>query len=65
MTGPSVLRTLVLPPSADLEEYRQGGTAVDGAATTLTVSGVKFGLRQFALDPQEWRRHLCEVVGRG
>ncbi|WP_239167711.1 nSTAND1 domain-containing NTPase [Catellatospora coxensis] len=65
VTGPSVLRTLVLPPSADLEEYRQGGTAVDGAATTLTVSGVKFGLRQFALDPQEWRRHLCEVVGRG
>ncbi|MFC7241354.1 trypsin-like peptidase domain-containing protein [Catellatospora aurea] len=65
VTGPTVRYTLVLPKSDDLDEYRQGGTAIDGAVTTMTVSGVEFGLRRFALDPQEWRRHLCEVVGRG
>ncbi|GAA2366157.1 hypothetical protein Cme02nite_30530 [Catellatospora methionotrophica] len=58
-----VLSTLVLPKSRDFQGLER--SSIDGAGTTLTVSGTAFGVQRFDLDPQGWRQHLCDIVGRG
>ncbi|MEU8004937.1 trypsin-like peptidase domain-containing protein [Catellatospora sp. NPDC049111] len=55
--------TLVLPRSNDFQGLER--SSIDGVGTTLTVSGTEFGVQRFALDPEVWRGHLCDLVGRG
>ncbi|GIF99494.1 nSTAND1 domain-containing NTPase [Catellatospora citrea] len=63
MSEATVGLTLVLPRSDDFQGLER--SSIDDSADTLTVSGTELGVQRFDLDPQKWRQHLCDVVGRG